>query len=804
MNKKIKIDEFRKHKVSLYKNAFDTSKETQTIEEIIESLFTDSENAENHLRYIQYLIHNGTDENKKRELKSRLKAATFSASFIPLSKNEILSPKKLKNNKISHIDLYSNFMVIDVDHLDNKEEFNEVWNRLKEDKHTLFQFLSPSMNGIKVIVSFMDYNKVFPSLSTDKMKNETKEWHSTVVFPTIQQYYEDKLKIKIDPACKDFNRLTFLPYLNWADKTKDQIKKFFKIEELYYKREGIYSERFVIKETAKIKKYKEIRKLQQLKESGKEPALEELLKWCKENKKHIFNLEKKKSGVFSEWIKFCWALNKFFKDHKNCDELCIHYIKEFTLLDVDYDFDSSVSSFDEYEIEKRFINQKENFDSHRSLNLKKYTIEAYKKGFNFSDNNLYKEWLSYKNSDLISIMIDKEIEILKDIRTRRVFVNYPKENWYLKDWGEVCFTLEYEMDGEINGNLRSDTFRNVKNNLHYVKEIDTLHQLYEDMLKKESKEEFDKFIESVHKVSDSKYTYKDIEDMIKLWSLSSIDGHLLSNKKYSDRIKVKTKIKKELERMNKFIFVLIGDQNTRKTTSINDFLSPFNRKDLLGTSFSWTNNDDDKRQLVQNAFIFDDEISAGTKKEIETIKNITGNSIVNWVPKFIEDNQRSTRIASFISATNDDTVYSDLTGNVRFICLTIKDVLSLESIDFEKVWGYLYKIWLDGQTGWEYGESETIKRISKLSEENSDKSMNESIIENYFEKTDEYNYTYAQLVDWMYKYKNIKTKESVLGKIVRKLNFKSKRKKINGQSKIYVNMKPKSKIDEYSFISTNN
>ena len=127
---------------------------------------------------IQYHISNG-DVDKANSLKRKLPAFTISATFK-------------ERRKKDDIDSYTGLLHLDYDKLVNAQE---VKDQVMEMPFTYAAFISPSGNGVKVIV------KSDNDLSTH-----------TEAFNALKDYYDGELGIESDKAVKDVTRLCFVSY----------------------------------------------------------------------------------------------------------------------------------------------------------------------------------------------------------------------------------------------------------------------------------------------------------------------------------------------------------------------------------------------------------------------------------------------------------------------------------------------------------------------------------------------------------------------------------------------------------------
>lgn len=124
-------------------------------------------------------IRTTTDEKTRSELKKTLPAVTISGQFAD-SRN--------LNELINH----SGFLHLDFDKVDDLEKSMKI---LKKDPYSFSVFLSPSGNGIKVLVKISN------------IKNEHLKY-----FKSLEKYYYKEYNLKVDPQCKDITRAMFLSY----------------------------------------------------------------------------------------------------------------------------------------------------------------------------------------------------------------------------------------------------------------------------------------------------------------------------------------------------------------------------------------------------------------------------------------------------------------------------------------------------------------------------------------------------------------------------------------------------------------
>jgi hypothetical protein len=119
-------------------------------------------------------IRNEPDKKKRSDLKVKnLVAVCWSGEFSKRANEALLK--------------HSGLICIDFDHLDNLIEFRQ---RIESDQYTYISFLSPSGDGLKVIVKI-----------PDSVETHLKSWQA------LKEYYGTD---KIDEAAKDVSRVCFI------------------------------------------------------------------------------------------------------------------------------------------------------------------------------------------------------------------------------------------------------------------------------------------------------------------------------------------------------------------------------------------------------------------------------------------------------------------------------------------------------------------------------------------------------------------------------------------------------------------
>ena len=125
-------------------------------------------------------IKKSQDNGAYVEFKKTLPVVTFGGVFSYRNNDSIQVP--------------TGFLIPDMDHL---EDVSRVMVLLQRDENIWFAFVSPSGCGIKAGV---------------RAKGIKTDADHKIFFAAVQRYLEETYQIKIDDACKDISRLTFLSY----------------------------------------------------------------------------------------------------------------------------------------------------------------------------------------------------------------------------------------------------------------------------------------------------------------------------------------------------------------------------------------------------------------------------------------------------------------------------------------------------------------------------------------------------------------------------------------------------------------
>ena len=163
--------------VSIFKN-YSHWVENKNLDDIINDIQSGKQKAE--IETIRSLITAGHTDNAAA-LKNKLPAFTVSGNFE-------------NGRKAADIVNYSNFLVLDLDKL-SEEQVENVQKLVKLAHYTYAAFISPSGNGMKIIVQV----------------NSSVEHHKEA-FKQVADHYEQCLNLEIDSSGSDVSRLCFMSY----------------------------------------------------------------------------------------------------------------------------------------------------------------------------------------------------------------------------------------------------------------------------------------------------------------------------------------------------------------------------------------------------------------------------------------------------------------------------------------------------------------------------------------------------------------------------------------------------------------
>ncbi len=160
-------------KITLFKSIRETKTPMHVdIDEVLKRI------KEGKVKDLIHRIRKERDKAKRQELKKQLPSICFSGTFRERSANKIIT--------------HSGFICLDFDNFPDNEVLTDYVDQFKKDQFTYSCFISPSGNGIKVIV---------------KIPNEKSD-HKRY-FKALEDYYDCEY---FDKNCSDVSRVCFISY----------------------------------------------------------------------------------------------------------------------------------------------------------------------------------------------------------------------------------------------------------------------------------------------------------------------------------------------------------------------------------------------------------------------------------------------------------------------------------------------------------------------------------------------------------------------------------------------------------------
>jgi len=117
---------------------------------------------------------------------------------------------------------------------------------------------------------------------------------------------------------------------------------------------------------------------------------------------------------------------------------------------------------------------------------------------------------------------------------------------------------------------------------------------------------------------------------------------------------------------NKQIIIFKGASNSRKTSFVRYFTSPFSNYVISDVNLN-PKDVDTKKAIASNLFIFNDEFDKMTQNQLNNFKILTVLDFVKFKPAHRYTDKTFPRRSSFISTTDKKHFLTDLAGNVRFV-----------------------------------------------------------------------------------------------------------------------------------------
>jgi len=151
-----------------------------------------------------------------------------------------------------------------------------------------------------------------------------------------------------------------------------------------------------------------------------------------------------------------------------------------------------------------------------------------------------------------------------------------------------------------------------------------------------------------------------------------------------------------------FILVLQGRGGIGKTTWFRNLIPKEFRSDyfLEGRNFDLSNKDHILETISTWLTEMGEIASTFRKSDQEALKNFISSTRDKLRPPYARDSIIKKRMTSFCGTTNDIEFLTDLTGTRRFLVIPCISIDYMESINLDKLWGYVYHLLKSGEHYW--------------------------------------------------------------------------------------------------------
>jgi len=616
---------------------------------------------------------------KLRACKSKDEKEKFKQSLPCVSLSGVFDAPRKKDT----LKKYSGLIQIDFDKLPDPQATKSI---LEKDPYTLAAFISPSGDGVKLVVR----------------SSEPQQLHD-VVFLELEKYYSEKYGLFIDSKCKDIPRLFFFSY----DKTL-----FLNTASQGVKAPSVVQQSTM---TTVLKKHNP--------ESSKDIA--------EQIKIIVERIEEKGADItqgYDNWRNVGFALCEALGENGR------EYFDRVSRINPEYTHEKTDAQY------TKCLNAK----GGTKVGVQTFFHLAKTSGVNIVIKNDIKAVKHSVNKRLQGFTTETQTNVVNDenatansennsedeSRLNPKFIHVEK---YLKErfdfrYNESCNELQAKRKGEklFTTANPDDIFYNMKR-----ENVTMNRQDFDALLRSSFVPRFDEFENYFSTLPE----WDGVTDHIE---------KLASHVKCNDQERFNWQFKKALVRTvkqaigrnyyNKHCFVIAGEkQHTGKSYFIN-FLCPPILKNYITDTFSGNKaNKDELLSLCENYIINLEELSILGKTEINQLKAFFTYQAVKQRKAYDKVAKSYPRRASFWASTNNKEFLEDATGNIRWVCFEIDSIDQeySKTIDIDKVYAQAYLLLKSGFnceiTKDEIQENETAnKEFRKYS-------MEEELILKYFQ-----------------------------------------------------------------------
>ena len=160
------------------------------------------------------------------------------------------------------------------------------------------------------------------------------------------------------------------------------------------------------------------------------------------------------------------------------------------------------------------------------------------------------------------------------------------------------------------------------------------------------------------------------------------------------------------DKVNEEILVLVGKQGTYKTTWLARLLPPQLRSYFRIKTDSRHFDKDDKLALAEFALICLEELETLRPSELNQLKALTTDKVINERPAYARFKEERVHIASFCGTSNNIQFLNDPSGERRWLPFEIERIASPHdyTLPYEGLYAQALQLWREGFPYWFEGE----------------------------------------------------------------------------------------------------
>ena len=162
----------------------------------------------------------------------------------------------------------------------------------------------------------------------------------------------------------------------------------------------------------------------------------------------------------------------------------------------------------------------------------------------------------------------------------------------------------------------------------------------------------------------------------------------------------------DADKVNEEILVLVGKQGTYKTTWLSRLLPPELQSYFRIKTDSRHFDKDDKLSLAEFALICLEELETLRPSELNQLKALTTDKVINERPAYARFKEERVHIASFCGTSNNIQFLNDPSGERRWLPFEIERIASPHdyTLPYEGLYAQALQLWREGFPYWFEGE----------------------------------------------------------------------------------------------------